>query len=199
MTREFSIVRELSRREVESHEKRFIGITMTKPAFVEQDDNGLTEFVVDVRVGIENGWAAVKNCIVAQWAIGVVTDINVPVLCERSEAGRVTVIARSEVNLPDIVLDSYQYEELGFAFMRNLEIEDDGSLIDGFGYEMAPSGSVVPEDGETDNEAQNRSKAFGEGGKNRNFNFSNNLIEWGSDDFDYGATVFGQRTMDWEG
>lgn len=204
MTREFSIVREMSRREVERHAKRFIGVTVTEPAFREQDDNGLTEWVCDIRVGIREGWAVVKNCLIAQWALGIVTDMNIPVVAERSEAGRVTIIARSEVSLPDIILDSYEYEELGFSFMRNLDLLADGSLIDGYGFELAPPGSVVVEDIKPEEEDDieqpiDKAKPFGVGPKNRNPRLTNLLIEWGSTDFDYGVTPMGARVLIWQG
>lgn len=199
MAREFSIVREMSRREVESHAKRFIGVTVTSPAFVVQDDNGLTEWVCDIRVGVKEGWAIVKNCLVTQWAIGVVTDINIPVTCERSDAGRVTIIARSEVALPDILLDTYEYEELGFSFMRSLIVQDDGSLLDGFGYEMAPAGTVTVGAGQTEFEAQNEAEAFGIGTQDRTIEFISSIIEWGSTDFEYGVTVLNAQDNNWEG
>lgn len=199
MSRQFSIVRELSRREVERNAKRFIGVTVTEPRFITRDDNGLTEWVCDVRVGTDDGWAVVKNCLIAQWALGVVTDINIPVTCERSEAGRVTIIARSEISLPDIILDDYTYEELGFSFMRGLELQDDGSLLDGFGYEVAAAGSVTQGSDQSDEEAQNKSKAFGDGPKNRKRRLVNRIIEWGSTDFEYGVTPLGARVVEWEG
>ncbi|UCG53574.1 MAG: hypothetical protein JSW58_08450 [Candidatus Latescibacterota bacterium] len=181
MAREFSIVRELSRRELERHTKRFIGVTVTKPDF--RDQNGLTEWVCDIRVGVKEGWALVKNCLIAQWAIGAVTDMNVPVLAERSEAGRVTIIARSDIQLPDIDFVSYSYDQLEFSFMHNLRTLDDGSVVDGFGYEFAgPSdgGYTAPV------------------GTSTTHRYSNRLIEWGSTDFDYGVTEFGATISEWE-
>jgi len=203
MTREFSIIREMSRREVESHAKRFIGIVIKEPRFVTVDDNGLTEWVCDIRVGVEGGWATISNVLIAQWALGAITDINIPVLCERSEAGRVTIIARSEVALPDIRLDTYTFEELAFGFMRNLDILDDGSVVDGFGYEFAGAGHVVvaqlgiaPEE-EDDVEVPGlKTKA---GPKNIRPRYFNELIEWGSTDFIYGVTHFGARNQGWVG
>jgi hypothetical protein len=132
-------------------------------------------------VGVTEGWALVKNCLIAQWAIGAITDINVPVLCERSESGRVTVIARSEINLPDITLDTYSYEDLEFEFMRNLRVLEDGSVVDGFNHEMFPAGTgqiqtPTGEEGQTGEEV-----------------YVSRLIEWGSTDFDYGITVLGAR------
>lgn len=201
MTREFSIIREMSRREVESHAKRFIGIVVKEPRFVTMDDNGLTEWVCDVRVGVEGGWAVITNCLIAQWALGVVTDINIPVLCERSEAGRVTVIARSEVALPDIRLDTYTFEELGFAFMRNLDILKDGSVVDGFGFEFAEAGHVIvaPIKPEEEDDVPPVTLRTQDGPKNIRPVFINELIEWGSTDFIYGVTPFGARVQNWVG
>lgn len=197
MSRVFTIAREMSRREVEQQKRRFTGVTVTAPQFKVQDDNGLTEWVCDVRVGVVEGWAVVKDCLISQWATGIINDINIPVTCERSEAGRVTIIARSEVTLPDIRLDVYSYEELGFAFMRNLLVQADGSLHDGFGYEMAPPGSVSVETDETDEDAQNREQPFGEGPKNRTHVLDFDIIQWGSGDFEYGTTHLGERKQEW--
>jgi len=203
MTREFSIIREMARREVEQHAKRFIGIVVTEPRFTTADDNGLTEWVCDIRVGVEGGWAVITNVLIAQWALGVVTDINIPVLCERSEAGRVTVVARSEVALPDIRLDTYTYEELRFNFMRNLEILADGSVVDGFGYEFAGPGHVQVDDLDIEPEEQDDVVVPGlstkDGPKNIRPVFRNELIEWGSTDFEYGITPFGARHQYWIG
>lgn len=178
--REFSVVRELSRRELERHAKRFLGITVEQPRWREQ--NGLQEYVCDVRVGVKEGWALVKDCLVAQWAIGAITDMNIPVICERSEAGRVTIIARSQVRLPEIVLDTYSYDQLGFSFMHNLRTLADGSIVDGFGYEFASAteGSYTAPDGQS-----------------RTYELVSRLIEWGSTDFDYGVTPFGATVSEW--
>lgn len=197
MTREFSIVREMSRREVERQQKRFVGVTVNEPRFV--DVNGLFEWVCDIRVGVVEGWATIPNVLVAQWALGAVTDMNIPVLCERGESGRVSVIARAEINLPDIVLDSYTYEELGFGFMRNLIVQADGSVVDGYGFEFAPAGTVPP-DNRTESEIDDVLQEIfaptpGQKGKLRRY--VNDLIEWGSTDFVYGTTVWGSRDQFW--
>lgn len=185
MPREFSIVRELSRREIERHAKRFIGITIAEPEF--RDQNGLTEWVVDIRIGWQSGWAVIKDCLIAQWALGVVTDINIPVLAERSEAGRVTIIARSELRLSDeIRVATYNFEDLDFAFMRNLRRLGDGSLVDGYGYPFA-----LPD---TDG---NPTEYTPQPGSTTTYTWNNSLIEWGSTDFDYGTTLFGERRQEW--
>ena len=180
MAREFSVVRELSKREVERQAKRFVGVTVTKPDF--RDQNGLTEWSCDIRVGVKEGWALVKNCLIAQWALGAVTDMNIPVLAERSEAGRVTIIARSDINLPDIVLQTYSYDQLDFPFMRNLRTLDDGSVVDGFGHQFADGteGGYTSPDGTS---------------VVHRYNF--HLIYWGSTDFIYGETKFGAMVTEW--
>lgn len=200
--RDFSIVRNLSRRELERHEKRFTGITITEPRWAIQDENGAMEYVVDIRVGRDSTWSSVKNVLISQWAIGAITDINVPVLCERSEAGRVTIIARSEINLPDIRLDAYSYSEMEFDFMRNLEVRADGAVVDGFNYELRPPGSVDPDDfvldlGEIDDVQVPPLIIDDEGETNRRPVFVNYLIRWGSTDFEYGVTHFGARVQGW--
>ena len=180
MTREFSIIRELSRREVERHAKRFIGVTITKPEFKLQND--LTEWVCDIRVGVKEGWAKIPDCLIAQWALGAVTDMNIPVIAERSESGRVTIIARSDINLPDIILDTYSWEQLDFAFMRNLRTLEDGSVVDGFGHLFADP----TEGGYT-----------GPDGSSSSHHWESHIIEWGSTDFEYGVTRFGATVNEW--
>jgi len=182
MVREFSIVRELSRREVERHTKRFVGITIDEPRFTDQ--NGLSEWVCDIRIGVTEGWAVIKDCLIAQWAVGAITDVNIPVLAERSEAGRVTIIARSELRISDeIRLKNYNYEDLDFGFMRNLKVLDDDSVVDGFGYEFAPAGSgeYTPPPAPA----------------GRTHTFHADLVEWGGTDFEYGETRFGRRSYYW--
>lgn len=195
--REFSIVRELSRREVERQKSRFVGVTINEPRFI--DVNGLYEWVVDIRVGWEDQWASISNVLVSQWALGVVADMNVPVLVERDESGRLSVIARSEIKLPDIILDSYSYEELGFDFMRNLITQSDGSVVDGYGYEFAPAGTVSSDERSEDeiDDVVHEKYAPSAGAKNRRRRYVNDLVEWGSTDFDYGVTPMGARAQYW--
>lgn len=130
----FNVIGAIAANEVDRHQRRIIGITVTAPQLREVDDNGALEFLCDVRVGSHEDWEIVKDVIVAQMAIGIVTDVNVPVTMERSEAGRLTIIARSEVRLPDIVLDRFSYGELDFVFMTNLTEDESGTWRDGYGY-----------------------------------------------------------------
>lgn len=168
---EFSVVRELSRRELERHQKRFVGVTATVPAHV--DVNGSLEWQVDVRVGAGATWALVKGCGIAQWAVGIVTDMNVPVLCERGEAGKVTVIARSEIELPDIVLDTYSHEELDLGFMTQI----DGSNRDGFGHAVTDPSTLE--------------------GESLRYTWSAEKVAWGSTDFVYGQTLLDEVVAGW--
>jgi len=186
MAREFSIVRELSRREVERQGKRFIGITVAAPEF--RDQNGLLEWVVDIRVGVVDGWAVIKDCLVAQWALGVVTDMNIPVLAERSEAGRVTIIARSEYRLADdIHVTAYNYEDLNFSFMRNLRENASSQLVDGFG--------LVFTEPDSDGNMVAYSPPAAEAPYVTTWN--DGIVEWGGTDFEYGVTSLGKRVGYW--
>ena len=124
----------IARREVERHKKQFIGLTASAPRFVDQ--NGLLEWVCDVRVGTSLDAEIVKDVRIAMPQPGLVNDINVPVVVERSETGRLSVIARSEVRLPDIRITSYTLNDLGFLFMTLLEQDSEGVWRDGFGHEM---------------------------------------------------------------
>jgi len=133
VSREFTIVRELSREEIERHQRRFIGVTASTPAHVE-GQTGIFEWVADVRIGFESSWYVVKKCLISQMAFGVVTDIGIPVQCERSEAGRVTIVGRSEVLLPDIVLNTYTHYELALGYMAEIQYNHTTSAWeDGFG------------------------------------------------------------------
>lgn len=176
MAREYTIVREIARDEIDQHAKRFIGITITEPKF--KDQNGLSEWVCDIRVGVKEGWAVIKDCLIAQWAVGAITDVNIPVLAERSEGGRVTIIARSEIRLPDIVLDYYNYDELSFEFMRGIEDSGGGNYVDGFGYPVTYDEGTAP--------------------KYIQRSLRSSLIEWGGTDFVYGDTEFNEYTYEWE-
>jgi len=130
----FHIAKEISRRELERHQRRIIGITASAPRFV--DVNGVSEWVCDVRVGRVEQQGLIRDCLIAQWALGVVNDFDVPVLMERSEAGRLTIIARSEVRLPNVSLRTFSFAQLGFIFMTGLLEDDDGDWRDGFGHLM---------------------------------------------------------------
>jgi hypothetical protein len=143
MTREFHIAREISREEVDRHvDRRLIGITASAPRY--QDFNGVQEFVVDVRIGRVENQGLVKEVPVSQWALGVVTDINIPVLLERSEGGQLTVIGRSMIRLPDVRLTGYSFGALGIPFAANRIQQGDGTWADGFGFPSTdPNAEIV--------------------------------------------------------
>jgi hypothetical protein len=170
----FTIVREVSRREIESHVKRFVGVTASVP--VHKDVNGLLEWTCDVRIGYDQDWAIIKDVIISQWAIGIVSDLNVPVLCERSENGQLTIIARSNIELPDITLNTYTYNDLDFVFMANLT-ETGGTYYDGFGYAT------------TDPTTQT--------GQERVYTHTIYTLDWGSTEFTYGTTEWGSSEQGW--
>lgn len=177
-----TIASKVARREVERHKIHFIGVTVSQPTY--KDFNGVQEYVANVRVGTREDWSIIADCLIAQWAVGIITDMNVPVICEKSESGRVTIVARSEVNLPDIVLDNYSYEELGFGFMRNLTASG-GKMYDAFGYAVGDENI----DGELD---------VAEGVKQVNYRYYANIIGWGDTDFLYGITPLGAVDSGWE-
>jgi hypothetical protein len=133
MSREFHIAREIAREEIEAHvDKRLIGLTASAPRW--KDNNGILEYVVDVRIGHVENQGLIRDVPLAQWTIGVITDINIPVIMERSEAGQLTVVARSMIRLPNIRVTAYSYGALGIPFVANLVEQDDGTWTDGFGY-----------------------------------------------------------------
>ena len=172
---DFSIIMELSRREVERHQKRFTGITVNAPEH--REIGGKLEWVCDVRVGWNNAWAVIKDVTVSQWAQGIVTDMNVPVLCERGESGQVTIIARSEVHLGNIRLTTYSYNNLDLLFMQNLTLSS-GTYYDGFGYAVSDP-TTAP-------------------ATTKNYDFIAQDISWGSTGFEYGVTRWGENEYGWE-
>jgi hypothetical protein len=137
----FQVAREISRRELERHHQRIIGITASAPTF--KDQNGQLEWVCDVRIGRREEQGLIRDVLVSQWALGVVNDMNVPVLLENSESGRLTIIARSEVRLPDVSLRTFSHAQLGYLFMTGLLEDDDGDWRDGFGHLMSDPNDVV--------------------------------------------------------
>lgn len=172
-----SMAQQVARRESDRNQHRIIGITVTPPDF--KDVNGSLEFVCDVRVGEYETWEIVKDVLVAQEAAGLVTDMNVPVTMERSVAGRLTIIARSQVMLPDIRLDRYTYDELDFVFMTMLEEDSEGVWRNGFGYRMTdPTGQT---------------------GSSETCRFENKFVKWEDYVYDTPAndgTKWGEVTVD---
>ncbi len=171
-----STAAEVARREVDRHRQRFIGITINAPIF--KDVNGVLEYVVDVRIGTNETFEIVREVLIAQEAQGIVTDAKVPVTIERSENGRLSIIARSDVRLPDIQADSYTFGELGFAFMSLLE--SGSPFKDGFGF-------VLPDPGATDAV-----------GTSTTHTFTITPEEWGGTDFVYGTSILGDATAEFK-
>lgn len=137
-----NLIANTSRREVERHKDRMLGITASVPKFGDRGD-GQLEYVVDVRVGNKETQGLVKNVLVAQGVQGVVTDMNVPVVLERSEGGRLTVTARAAVRLPNVRVSIYNYGALGMAFAANAKQDSTGRWVDGYGYPTADPTGVV--------------------------------------------------------
>lgn len=133
MAREFFIAREISREEVERHvDKRLIGITASAPRFI--NVGSVTEYVVDVRIGRVENQGLIRDVLISQWAIGVVSDVNIPVVMERSEGGRLTIVGRSEIRLPDVRLTAYSVGHLGIPFYANVIDVGGGLWEDAFGF-----------------------------------------------------------------
>jgi hypothetical protein len=138
-----TLARSSSRREVDRHRQQILGITASEARYITRD-NGKLEFVIDVRVGAREKQGLVKDVLIAQWVVGLITDFNVPVILERSEAGQLTVVARAVVRLPDVRVTAYSYGSLGMAFASNLRQLENGSWVDGFGFPAPdPTGEVV--------------------------------------------------------
>jgi len=156
--RDFNIVRELARDELDRHQRRIIGVTTSVPMYIDEGDtdtDAFMQWVCDVRIDVRQyggvdfegfspsstelvdpQWGLIKNVVISQWAVGAVADMGIPVLMERDEAGQISIIARSNIMLPDIVYKTHSYHELGLTFMRFLEVDTDGTYTDGFGYEV---------------------------------------------------------------
>jgi hypothetical protein len=135
------LIRKISRREVDAQQQSMVGITASLPRYV--DIGGFLEFVVDVRVGTIENQGLVKDVLIASWVQGLITDFNVPVLMQRSEGGRLAIIGRAEVRLPDVALNTYSYGSLGIPFASNLSQRSDGTWEDGFGYPANDPNSVI--------------------------------------------------------
>ena len=125
-------IRDIARREVDGHQQRFTGLTASPPHY--KDINGVSEFVCNVRIGIKEKQGLVQDVLIAQWAIGVITDINIPVIVEKSESGRLVIIARTSVRLPNVSLMAYSSGALGIPFISNLIQREDGTWVDAYGY-----------------------------------------------------------------
>lgn len=140
----FFIAREVARKEVERHRGQIIGITASAPIF--KDQNGVLEWVCDVRVGVRENQGLIRDVLIAQTQVGIVNDLNIPVLMEVSESGRLTIVARTSIRLPDVSLRRFTFYELDFVFMCNLTEQSDGVYVDGFGY---PAESPIGQIGES--------------------------------------------------
>jgi hypothetical protein len=131
------LVEMISRREVDRHKDLLLGLTASTPRFAANSE-GRMEYTCSVRVGVVENQGLVEGVIISQWAQGIVTDFNIPVILERSVAGRLTIIARAEMILPDVRVTSYSYGSLGVPFIANLSYDEStGKWYDGFGYESA--------------------------------------------------------------
>lgn len=127
-------IKKVSRREVDRGQRRIIGITASTPRYKILDDTGRVEFVVDVRVGVKENQGFIPDVLVASWAQGIITDFNIPVLMERSPAGRLAIIARAEIRLPDVAVDTYSYGSLKMPFAAQVIQQSDGTYKDAFGF-----------------------------------------------------------------
>ena len=184
-TAEFAISRELGREELSSHRQHFVGITASIPRYAqfredgtEVGEGGYMEWVADVRIGERENQAILRNVLISDWVIGVVTDLNIPVVCERGESGRVSIIARSEMRMPDVTLDLWSYSELGFLFMTHTTEQTDGTYIDGFGYNCGDLSAEV--------------------GTKGTWHWNNEILEFGGTDFDIDNTKLLETAQSWE-
>mgnify|MGYP003325016485 CR=1 FL=1 len=203
--RSFSIIRELSRKELDRHQKRFLGVTTSVPKYINQGDTDTAahmEWVTDVRIDVrqfggvdfkafdgtnsplEPKWGLLKNVIISQWAVGAVTDMNMPVLLERGESGRITVIARSSMRLPDITYKTYSYNDLGFLFMKQLTLDSSGELGGRAGEYVDAFNFVVD-------------SPLTETGATRTNVWDNERIQYGSTDFIWGVTTVDENDPGW--
>jgi hypothetical protein len=138
------VYQRLARREVERHQKRLVGLTASAPKLITTTD-GRNEFTCSVRIGVKEEQGLVKDVLIAQWAIGIISDINVPVLMERSEAGRLTIISRAQVRLPNVRLTQYSWGSLDLVFASNFDYDAiDQVWKDGYDYPTLanPEGDV---------------------------------------------------------
>lgn len=124
----------IARREVERQKKRFIGLTASVPE--PMTINGKFEWVCDVRIGADTSWDVIQNVPIAMLQSGILTDVNVPVLMERNEAGQLTIIGRAEIKLPNVHLITYTHHDLDYLFMLGYT-QDGTQWRDAYGYAIA--------------------------------------------------------------
>ena len=137
---------------------------------------GLREDEYDFGV-VDPEWGLLKNVVVSQWAVGAITDLGMPVLMERDEAGQITVIARSAIRLPDITYKTYSYNDLGFVFMTNLIQDTDGNYFDAFGQPATDPSTVT--------------------GSTLKYTWDEQKVDWGGTDFVFGATLIDENNPQW--
>ncbi len=197
----FSIWREIARNEFTRHQARFIGVTTTVPRYIDQGDTDThahMEWVCDVRIDIaqfggtdfepfeeefgEDGvieprWGLLRSVVISPWSIGAIADMNIPVLMERSEAGRISIIARSMIRLPDIVYITYSHNDLDFLFMTGLTVDADGDYHDAFGYKVTDPTT--------------------ETGVSLRYTWDHDPMRFGSSDFEFGQTIINDPPAKW--
>lgn len=122
------------RQQVHYQRQFVVGLTATKPVYVESDTSGNKEFAVDVLLEPQEGVEpnVVKGAIIAPYAKELVTDIRQPVTLERSRQGQYTVIGRAkvmasgtvgDVDDPTYSLSLHNYADLGLRFIPDLDWE----------------------------------------------------------------------------
>ncbi len=169
-------ISEQARKEVERHQRRITGVTIEKPRFKELE-GGVLEYVVNVRIGVDDdAWEVVQDVLIAQEVVGIITDADIPVTMERSEAGRLRVNASRVVDLPTISLKTYTYADLELDFMHNLQNSD--VWRDGFGHAIGMDPSTQT------------------GTKDETCTITVRMIEWGSTEFEWGVTLWDERTTE---
>lgn len=130
-----------------------IGVTASEPRYIPiPSDEGTigvdfnNEFVVDVYLvegtsqvtlgSSNNGLRRLDNLIIASEASGnLLADLFTPVEISLSTANQLTVIGRSKIHLPTVMLDEYHLVSLGVFHIAELEYHsDDGTWRDAFGF-----------------------------------------------------------------
>lgn len=132
---------QIAQREIKRKKSQYVGYTVSQPEFTEHE--GKYEWIVNVKVLDRTTWKTIYEVPIVTTQAGYVTDLNMPVLLEKSETGQFTVVGRSQIRIANISSVEYSLYQLDFTFMANLTLVK-GIYYDGFGYAMtAPEDETV--------------------------------------------------------
>ncbi|HKS16452.1 MAG TPA: hypothetical protein VJU16_04015 [Planctomycetota bacterium] len=137
-------IAQVGRRELVAHRRFVTGVTASVPQYVDADQDGNKEWVVDVYLGpldpVSDG--TLIGVPIASIARNLVTDIRQPVELERSREGKYTVIGRAKnlaagldigggVPTGTFVETRHNYADLGLRWFPDLDWEMEAYQLSG--------------------------------------------------------------------